>query len=128
MARRLRLVVWLLYAIFFLLFGYGVFRDDRSLHYPLYYVIPAAVSYMIVTAGVVVYAFDFRPDWLMRIARTLFPVLLAFPAVGLVMDAFIPTDFSLRTNGVGWLIAAALAVVLYFPGYLAIWRLGRHGS
>jgi hypothetical protein len=78
----------------------AAFRDDLTLRYPLYFTIPAAVSNVIVTCGVVAYALAFRPAGLNRGYRLIFPVFLAFPVIGLVMDAFLPADWNLKTGGV----------------------------
>jgi len=124
MASRLRLALWFPYAAVFLLLACGSLRDDLALRYPLYYAIPAAVSYVVVTAGVIAYGLRYRPTWLVPLARSLFPVLLAFPLIGLVMDCLLPTDRSFSIV----LLAEAIAVILCAPGYFAIWQLGRHGS
>lgn len=124
MAYRLRSVLWFLYAIVFLLLAYDAVRDDLSLRYPIYYVIPGAVSYVVVTAGVFAYGLRFRPSWLVRLARPLFPVLVAFPLIGIVMDCFLPADASRSVV----LITSAIAVILITPGYIAIWRLGGHDT
>jgi hypothetical protein len=126
MTHRLRLALWFLYAAVFLYVAYGALRDDLALRYPLYYTLPAAVSSIVVTAGVIAYALRCRPIWLVRLSRSLFPVLLAFPLIGLVMDWFLPADTNLKTTPLVVLLASGIVVVLYTPGYLAIWRLGRH--
>jgi hypothetical protein len=128
MLHRVRQVLWLLYALLFLVIAYAAFRDDLTLRYPLYFTIPAAVSNVIVTCGVVAYAVVFRAAGLKRGYRRLFPVLLAFPVVGLVMDAFLPADWNLKTGGVIWVLKVMVIVVLVAPAYFAIWRLGRDGS
>ena len=125
---RLRLALWVLYAVVFLLVAYNAFRDDLVVGYPLFYAIPAVVSYIGVAAGVIAYALRFRPPWLVRFARSFFFALLAFPLIGLAMDWFFSIGPIVETNPPFVLLVSALIAIVYTPGYFAIWRLGRHGS
>jgi hypothetical protein len=125
---RLRLALWILYAVAFLVVAYGAFRDDLVFGNPLFYAIPAAVSYIVVAAGVIAYALRFRPPWLVRLARALFFVLLAFPIIGFAMDWFLSIDPMVKKDSPFMPLVSAIIAIVYTPGYLAIWRLGRHDS
>jgi hypothetical protein len=125
---RLRQALWILYAVAFLVVAYGSFRDDLVVGYTLFYAIPAAVSYIVVAAGVIAYALRFRPPRLVRLARSFFLVLLAFPLIGLAMDWFLSIDPMVKANSPFMLLVLAIIAIVYTPGYLAIWRLGRHDS
>ncbi len=119
---------WLLYVLLLLFITFAAFRDDRSLHYPLYFAVPAAISYVAVACCSIAYAFRFRPRWIRVISRSLLPLSVVLLAIGIGMDALVPGDYSLRTAGSLWVWNTALVTSLMAPGYLATWRLGWRGS
>jgi hypothetical protein len=121
-------VLWSLYAAFFATLAYVAINDDTSLAYPALFTWTAAASYSCVTFGVLAHAFNWRPPSLRATWRTLFPLLVAVPAIGLAMDAVLPPDYSLSTAGFAWLMNTAFVVLLVAPGYVANWKLAYSSS
>ena len=122
----LRRTVWAIYAVFFLTLVYASYKDDVSLGYPSYFTYPALIWDLVAACGVIFYAFDERHPSLVRAWKWVFPVLVTFPIVGLIMDAILPRDYNLRRDGLSWIANAMFNVALVTPAYVANWRFA-HG-
>ena len=52
-----------------------------------------------------------------RTWRRLFPWLCLELCAGVLVDAFVPTDFNLQTHGFVWVVNLALSLLLVAPAY-----------
>jgi hypothetical protein len=121
--RLLIRIFWTVYGVLFAVLATAATHDDLKRGYPSYFIWPAAFSYLAVTSGIWLHAFDSRSDRLALLWRRVFPVLLALLAIGLVMDAILPADYSLLTDGRAWLLDALRMAVIIAPAYYANYRL-----
>jgi len=128
MPRAALRLLWCLYAVLFAALALAAFRDDLSLEYSRYFVWPAAASYVCVLFGILAHAFELRRPALSRNWRRFFPLLVALPLIGIVGDAFRPSDYNLRNAGLLWIRNTLLVVALMIPGYVANWRFTQRSS
>jgi hypothetical protein len=115
-------LLWLLYSLIFVYLAVAAIRDDIRLGYPTYFIVPAALSYAVATFGIGVHALRWPSGTLTLAWRRIFPILIALPLIGIVLDAIVPEDYSLRTHGFLWLLTTAVVLVLLAPGYYANFR------
>jgi hypothetical protein len=115
-------LLWLLYSVIFVYLAVAAIRDDIRLAYPAYFTVPAALSYAVATCGISVHALRWPSGSLTLLWRRIFPILIALPLIGVVLDAIVPEDYNLRTHGLRWLLLTALVLVLLAPGYYANFR------
>src|ERR1043166_5169771 len=115
-------LLWLVYAVIFAYLAVAAIRDDIRLGYPGYFTGPAALSYAVATFWICIHALRWPSGSLTLAWRRIFPILIALPLIGLVLDAIVPEAYNLRTHGFQWLLTTALVLVLLSPGYYANFR------
>jgi len=89
---------WLFYAAFFSALAYSAIEDDISLAYPRVFMWSVAACYCCVIFGILAHGLHWHDRRLRGVWSKLFPVLVAVPVIGVVMDAVLPSDYNLRTG------------------------------
>jgi len=115
-------LLWLLYSLIFVYIAVAAVRDDIRLDYPVYFTVPAALTYAVATCGIDLHALQWPPGPLTLTWRRIFPILIALPLIGIALDAIVPQDYNLRTHGFRWLLGTAFVLILLAPGYYANFR------
>jgi hypothetical protein len=122
MLRWIIQILWFIYSVVFAFLAMKAIEDDVQLGYPAVFTVPAAICFIIAAIGIIFHALNWRAPQLVLGWRRIFPLLLAMPLIGLVMDAVIPTDYSFLTHGLAWLPGTAFAILLVAPAYYANFR------
>lgn len=116
-------ILWLLYSVLFIYLAKMAILDDIALDYPLPVTSLVALSYLLTACGIGFHALDLRSQpGLVAKWRRIFPFLLLPPLMAVVMDAFLPEDYSLLTDGLRWVRGLLLIVILVGPAYYANYR------
>lgn len=121
-------LLWLLYAALFSVLAFRAVQDSISLGYPPIFIGADAVCYCCAVFGIVAYALRSRNAGLRRLWGKIFPVLIAVLIAGIVMDAVLPSDYSLATAGLAWVWNSVFVILLVTPGYFANWKLAYDNS
>jgi hypothetical protein len=119
-------VFWIVYATAFVWLVREVIADDIELHYSIYFVVPAAITYISVALCVVAYSLGFYRPWLCHASRYILVLFVLVVVVEFAMDAILPTDYNIDSPGWGSNIPVVLAIL--FPAGFAVWKVARRGS
>jgi len=118
--RKLKTVLWCLYACIFAFLAVGAVEDSSELGYSIFFVVSSGLSYIGLTLGILAYGLSLNKTFsIQRAWKLMFPLFVADFAVGIYMDATVPTDYSYYTYGFVWVISALLICVILAPAFYA---------
>ncbi len=119
---RLPRVLVLVYALFF---GYLLLiavADDQHLDYPRALTVLSALGHLSALIAVICFGLRIQDAALQTFLRRVFPFAIAVFLGGVLLDALIPSDYSLIVTGVPWLINTLGMLVAVAPAYAIHYR------
>jgi hypothetical protein len=125
MGMKLWQVAVFAYGILYFILACEMEAENISQSYPLVYVALSMIAQTLVVCGVFLFGLEASKDFA-RVWRWLFPLLVLEVVVGIVFDATLPPDMSLRTLGVEWFGNALFGLWLMAPAYYFNFRLARY--
>lgn len=112
-----------LYALFILVGGLLAADDSAALGYPLLIVILTSLANIALALGIVVLAFRWYPAWVLKHWKYVFLGCVVDLILGLAMDAYIPGDYNLVSDGLVWLKNTIMIVLVLCPAFYLNFRL-----
>lgn len=97
---------------------FGAYIDSEELGYPTIFLILSALSAVAISTSIICFALRCQHVMLRQTLRTFFPVAVIAHLWGSLLDAFVPTDYSLLVTGVSWLIDGLFIHAFVLPAYV----------
>ena len=120
----LRNLLWLLYAIFYLIIAVASVTDNLNNAYPLIYTAPDAVIDTFVLIAILLFAFRVSRPAIRLLAKILLPLSILMLAIGTWMDVAHMAKHNLYQDPVLWLVLIAPPVMCFVPAFFALYGLG----
>jgi len=118
-----------IYALFIFVGGELAASDSSVLGYPFPIVAITAAVYVALPLGIIALAFRWYPAWILKYWKPIYYLCVADLVLGTLMDAFVPSDYNLTTDGFSWVINTSMVVLLLLPAFYLNYKLAfyRHG-
>ncbi len=119
---RLPRAVVLLYALFFSYLLLIAVADDQHLGYPRAFTVLSSLGHLSALIAVICFGLRIRETALQTLLRRIFPFAIGVLLCGVLLDATIPSDYSLVASGVPWLLNTFSMLLAVAPAYAIQYR------